>query len=686
MTIHLDAPADWDAETIDLDEPAAVDQPDDQLGYHAPTHSARQPILPKWLRSQQAFQDQMRWAARNASHRAGYHAVRLPAYAARLIARSPRGLWRVLRGWAGWVLDWDGRQVVRAAVAVSADGMARAQYVTLADERGRRVRARLRVSGIGVVAAGAGGVAVLAAPAWVQLLTAGLAVASLGALGGRPDAPLATSAVVTARVARLHSETVQRALLSIGVAGINRAPKAIGWPAPISRDGAGWRAEIDLPPGVTAGDVVERREALASALSRPLGCVWPEGVPSVHPGRLVLWVGDREMAKSPNPPWPLARTGAVNLFNPFPYGTDPRGRAVPVTLMYASAALGSIPRMGKTFSLRLLLLAAALDPRAQVWAFDLKGTGDFRPLQPVAHRYRAGDDADDIEYALNALTELQAEMTRRTKVLRELPSDLVPESKVTDQLADNTKLGLCPVVVGVDECQRWFEHPEHGAAIQAICEDLVRRGPATGIMMLFATQRPDAKSLPPVISSNVVLRYAMKVMTHTANDMILGSGASTSGIKAQAFARSDRGIGYLAGEGDDPQIVRTHYVDAPAAEAVVARARAARELAGTVTGYALGVDQDAPAGPTHDVLADVLGVVGEKAWLETVAERLAELRPAAYAGWDKSNVSAALKPYGITPAQMWLTDPGTGKGANRYGITADAIRKAIAERDGNRRK
>lgn len=675
--------AHWEAELAD--PPVPVDLPDTDVGYAAPRHTDRQPILPPWMRSRAALHSQMRWAAENAAHRAGYHAVRLPLYVARIIARAPRGMGRVLRGWAGWTLDWDGRQVVRSAVAVSADGMARAQYVTLADERSRRVKARLRVSAIGVVAAGAGGVAVLAAPVWVQLLTAGVALAGLGAVGGRPDEPLATSAVVTSRVARLHSETVERALLALGISGINRGAKSIGWPAPISRDGAGWRAEIDLPPGVTAGDVIERREALASALSRPLGCVWPEGVPSVHPGRLVLWVGDREMSKSPNPPWPLAQTGRVNLFEPFPFGTDPRGRSAPVTLMYASAAIGSIPRMGKTFSLRLLLLAAALDPRAQVWPFDLKGTGDFRCLQPVAHRYRAGDDRDDIEYALTALTELQAEMTRRTKVLRGLPSDLVPESKVTDQLADNASLGLFPIVVGVDECQRWFEHPEFGDLIQAICEDLVRRGPATGIMMLFATQRPDAKSLPPVISSNVVLRYAMKVMTHQANDMILGSGASTSGIKAMAFARSDRGIGYLAGEGDDPQIVRTHYVDAPAAEAVVARARAAREAAGTLSGYALGVEQDAPAGPTHDLLSDVLAVVDDRAWLETVAERLAELRP-AYQGWERSNVSAALKPYGVTPAQMWMTDPGTGKGANRYGITAEAIRKAIAERDGKRRK
>src|SRR6266496_6542187 len=51
---------------------------------------------------------------------------------------------------------------------------------------------------------------------------------------------------------------------------------------PITRDGPGWRADVDLPPGVTVGDVVDKRPELASGLRRPLGCVWPEGDPGVH--------------------------------------------------------------------------------------------------------------------------------------------------------------------------------------------------------------------------------------------------------------------------------------------------------------------------------------------------------------------------------------------------------------------
>ncbi len=97
--------------------------------------------------------------------------------------------------------------------------------------------------------------------------------------------------------------------------------------------------------------------------------------------------------------------------------------------MFASMVVGSIPRMGKTFSVRLLLLAAALDVRAELHLFELKGTGDFGTLEPVAHAYRAGDEEDDIEYAVTDMRALRAEMRRRTKVIRELPRAAVPREQ-----------------------------------------------------------------------------------------------------------------------------------------------------------------------------------------------------------------------------------------------------------------
>ena len=107
--------------------------------------------------------------------------------------------------------------------------------------------------------------------------------------------------------------------------------------------------------------MIERRDRLASGLRRPLWSVWPEPTRTPTPAGWCMWVGDKPMSKTKPVAWPLLKTGTVDLFAPFPIGVDPRGRPVTVTLMFALMIIGALPRMGKTFLLRLLALAAALD-------------------------------------------------------------------------------------------------------------------------------------------------------------------------------------------------------------------------------------------------------------------------------------------------------------------------------------
>ena len=260
-----------------------------------------------------------------------------------------------------------------------------------------------------------------------------------------------------------------------------------------------------------------------------------------------------------------------------------------VTLIFALMIVGALPRMGKTFLLRLLTLAAALDTSAELHVYDLKGGADLLPLEPVAHRFRIGDEPDDLNYLKADLRAVHADMSRRYKTLRSLPRDVCPEGKVTRELADRRSLGLWPVVMVIDECQLAFDDDPETVALVT---DLGKRGPAAGIIVLLATQRVDAKSLPTAISSNAVLRLCFKVAGQVENDMVLGTSMYKAGVRATTFARTDRGVGYLAGEGDDPVIVRAAYLDGPTAEGVAARARAARLTAGLLTGHAAGVDPD----------------------------------------------------------------------------------------------
>ncbi|QMV23360.1 cell division protein FtsK [Streptomyces sp. SCUT-3] len=647
----------------------------------------RRPILPAWLLSRAELAAAARWVAGHYAHLTGYHAVRAPVYAAKLALRAPAGAARLTGGTLRWVRDAEGEPVRLAAVRRE-DA---AEYLKLSRQRDGRVRLRTLLATLASLTGLTTALALyVLAPGWLQAVSVTAVLLALGRAGTPADAPVATRAVEVPKAQKLTSDIVLRALGSLGIPAINQAMgkgrDGFTFTAPITRDGPGWRAEGDLPYGVTVTDVIDKRDKLASGLRRPLGCVWPEAVPEEHTGRLVLWVGDQDMSKAKQPAWPLLKAGAVDLFKPVPFGTDQRGRWVELTLMYIAAVIGAIPRMGKTFLLRLLLLIAALDPRAELHTYDLKGTGDLDPVgDRVAHRHRAGDEDDDIEYALADMRALREELRRRAKVIRNLPRDICPESKVTSELASKKSLGLHPIVVGVDECQVWFEHPKHGGELEEICTDLVKRGPATGIVLMLATQRPDAKALPTGISANASARFCLKVMGQLENDMVLGTSAYKRGVRATMFAWADKGVHYFVGEGADARIVRSVFADAVTADRIALRARKLREDAGTLSGHALGEEPETDPGTSFDLLADVLAVVPAaeaKVWNETLAERLAELRPEVYDGWAAEQLTTALKPFGIETVQIGRRVDG--KVVNRRGIERAKIAAAVAERDGKR--
>ncbi len=672
-----------DAEIVDDDAAAApvlVDPPETpRTWWETLGDATARPLVAKWLTSAEEFKARAKYLARYAAHAFAFHALRVPVYVPTAFLRSFGAIGRLVARLHRWVYDAESKPV-RMAARDRADVN---EYMKLREARNETVRKRMLPVWLGLLCLiGVAYVCLSTLSAfwnWTLLLSV---MTVIGWWGAPADKPVAGRAVDSAKTPKITSQMVEDALCSLGIGALNQAytkGKRISFPSPIQRDGDGWRAEVDLPLGVPAGEVIAKRQELSSALRRQIGCVWPEGDAKVHEGRLVLWVGDRDLSKSRQPAWPLAKPGAVvDLFKPQPFGTDQRGRWVNVTLMFVSMVIGAVPRMGKTVTLRELLLIAILDPRAIVYAYDLKGTGDLAAIAPCAHAYGVGDDPEDIEVMVAEMRKLREEMRRRTKVIRSLPESICPDNKVTPALAARKDLGLAPIVVGVDECQVWFEHEKYGKEFEEICTDLAKRGPALGILLILATQRPDAKSLPTGISANAILRYCLKVQGHTENDMVLGTSMHKNGVRATMFARTDRGIGYLVGEGEDAKIVRSVYQDATAAKKIAAGARRRREEVGNITGYAAGESVDVEAARL-DPLADALAVFqrGEdKLWSEVIVTRLAELRPNQYGNWTPANLATALKPYGVKSEQVWGTDPATGKGRNRNGYARDALNHA----------
>jgi DNA segregation ATPase FtsK/SpoIIIE, S-DNA-T family len=329
-----------------------------------PVSFDRKPVLPNWLRSAGELRATTAWAAKYAGYATGYHALRLPKYAGRLALYSPIGLCRTVTATGKWVFDWEARPLRKNAIAT----LNASEYEKLrqAYKDERNVKAAMVGLGVGGLAAGGMWLGVQDSGA-LQLGLGSLTTLGFGAIGRPRGHKVLEQAAVPVSVQRLTPDVITKALCSIGIAGIARDADAISYPSPVARDGQGWRAEVDLPLGVTASEVIARREKLASALGRPLGSVWPETDAQASPARLVLWVGDQDMASMAQSPWPLQNKSSVDIFDPFTFGEDAQGRAVSRCLAETNMLIGALPGAGKTTSLRQVLLAAALDPRSEIW-------------------------------------------------------------------------------------------------------------------------------------------------------------------------------------------------------------------------------------------------------------------------------------------------------------------------------
>lgn len=535
-------------------------------------------------------------------------------------------------------------------------------------------------------------------PGWAWIALGGIAVLGFGWLGRHEDRPLMDlpPRVEPHKAPPLTAPMVTAALCALGDSKM-KEPDDIRLLMDVARHGQGYQLDLELPPAVPATDIIEKREELAAALRRELGTVWPSVGPR-HPGHLSLFVSDVPMVSAEQPPWPLATGGAVSLFAPLPLFTDQRGQWVYQTLAYTAWVIGAVPRMGKTRALLDLGLAAALDVRARLYVFDLKGTGDLSALAKVAHAYRVGDEAEDVADMLTIMRRIRQEMRNRTRLVRDLTLEENPDrGKVTDALAARDPEAFGPIVVIVDEVQVWtqeFSEPlpdqvidgkvpkDPGKLVRdefiAILRDLVKRGPALGIIPMLATQKPDAKSIPSSIADNASARLCLKVNGQISNDQILGTSSYQAGVRATKFAFSDKGIAFFRGDGAEPLVVRTVDMDAERADRIAARARALRILADRLGGEAAD-DGIEDAVLVTDILVDVEQVMRDRgrgsAQHQELVEWLAEFRPEDYEAITVDELSARLRAREVPIRQVRIG------GVNRKGVRLSDLGERDSEGD-----
>jgi hypothetical protein len=647
--------------------------------------SDRRPIIPAALRKGQRAGTARRYGG-NAAHRAGYHGVRLPLYVPLAAFWALVGVFRLvgrqLRWW--WVME---QHTLRQAAADSNDPDT--WYKLHSHAKSTRLWRGIVLGGelLGlVVLAGV----LRVAPWWVTALVIVLAVPGLARLGRPADRPIVSPAIVTPRFRLITADIVLRAFYAAGLGNPDKPGQQITFGAPAGRDGDGTRVLVDLPYGRTFAEATTAQGKIASGLDVAGSQVFLERDPTSN-RRIRLWVADRDPLAIPAGRTPLLRNAAqlrpTDVWEPAPLGLDERGNLVTLDLLWVSILVGAQPRQGKTFTARALALYAALDPYVKLTVFDASGKPDWRKFSLVADRFGFGlavtRDGDPAEMLLDALREIKADVQDRYQRLSELPVTICPEGKLTREIARDPKYRMPFRLIVLDEFQEYLVGADKDVnkEIAALLVYLVKVAPAAGVSLLDATQKPSGIGAGDVgvaftaFRDQHVDRIALRTASGAVSDMVLGQGAAAEGYNSSTLLPSHKGVCILRGASDDTPTVRTYLADAADAERILLAARALREQAGTLTGMAAGEDV---ARQVRDVLRDVHDVfrAGE-AWIswQSIAARLAEQFPEAYADTTTEAISAQVRALG---AQAKKGREGT---ASLWGVPRDQVLEAIRRRE-----
>ncbi len=493
-----------------------------------------------------------------------------------------------------------------------------------------------------------------------------------------------------------HAEMV-RAFGKLKIADLNAALKenpdhAIRWVGPgISRDNVagGTLVQCHLPAGVLGSDVMMRRDKLASALSRPLGCTWVSIDPEEQPGFVEIWIPDKNLNRMRQPPWPYLRGGRADYFEPVQLGTDQMGRPVLGILDQSGSLVAGQSGFGKSSASAVLLYYSALDPTVEHWIVDLAGKGDWTDARAFASRFVEGQGDEHAEAALYLLRDLRAEVKRRSDILRGLPVEVRGnEVRVTRATADSVP-GLHPLHFFADECQELFGHPDRNLSREArkLAIDVSKLGRACAVHTQWATQQPTQDSFPVPLRNNVRLRACFRVVADGTSALILGDDAADSGISATQFTIRDLGISWVVGPSShdaQPTVARWHFLDSDARRRLAARARSLREQRGLLRGLAAGIEPEPrPDVEARDILRDVCEVstARDKMWTENLLALLGERWPGRYGGWTPEQLAEELRPFGATSKDVRDVPLGGGSSAPRKGYDIAPLRALLHERD-----
>ncbi|RKT53020.1 cell division protein FtsK [Saccharothrix australiensis] len=407
-----------------------------------------------------------------------------------------------------------------------------------------------------------------------------------------------------------------------------------------TRQGDGWAVTVDLPATRKAADVVKNREALASALAVDEVQLVAERVRGNggHAGRVALWVADKDPYSGAPQRTPMLDVQRWDAWQPVPFGKDARQRRVDLPLVWTSLLVGAIPRQGKTFATRLAAAGLILDPHTRLYVADFKAGKDWYVAGLVAHRFLSGDEPGDVLTLVDWLVELVREVQGRYRRMQELDDEVCPESKITPAMSRDPHLNMPVTSIIIDEVQVPLEDRTPlevqekkltaGEYVGELLTWLARKGPAAGIVLVLATQRPDSKTIPSNLRAVMGSRFALRVMDWRDSNIVLGEQMNTRGYDSSRLLASHKGVGILRPDGGTTGgadvlaiTVRTFYMPNEDWRTICRRGRVLREAEGTLSGHAAGED----TGLAPDRMVFAIGTVTGHAEEEELPEPLASV-------------------------------------------------------------
>ncbi|MFH9671250.1 FtsK/SpoIIIE domain-containing protein [Streptomyces sp. NPDC017405] len=662
----------------------AVDRADNPLADWLTVPDA--PVLPAWARSRASVIANVRAFGRLTWWHTRYHGFRAPKYLVKAVLLAARGFFRAAVGLWPTLSAQEHTATVRALRAqVKArpediDLAARLQAAHYARTRTRRWR-----FGAAAVTVAAAAVGVALAPPVLQAGIAAAVFTPLAYLGRGKETRLLDQAAPPLKV-DMSAQQLNDALRAAGLLKSGGGkddkdlPKVHCTMGPV-RDGRGWAVIFDMPRGggKTASDVLAKREVIAQELGVDEIQVIMSRVRAAkggNAGRVSMWVADDDPYLGTPNPSPLEKAERFSIWEPVPFGQDARGNRISVPVMWQSMFFGGLPRRGKTFTQRLLTAAGLLDAYVRHYVADGKGGADWMPMKAVAHRLVMGAEDDAIEALKAMLQELLAEMERRFALLRDLPTSVCPEGKLTPEIM--VKYNLPVIFVTIDELQEYFtamEREDREQVINDLCR-VSRRGPAAGFISNFASQRPDAESVPPKLREIITIRYSTQVVDRTSSDMVLGKGKAAQGADASVLSEDHKGVGVLVTGPASYVTVRADYLDGPAFAALCRKGRTLRETAGQLTGDAAGdvtAAADAAGLSVPAIVSDVLEVMRHSPRMFTadLLAGLVNLDEDVYGDFNAERLAADLEAAGVKRTSKQVKISGdNGAGYQRRDIEA----------------